>query len=97
MRGPRTTWDPKREMRRLGNPFVDRLLGLAGGGVFPAGDVTAAAVRSYRTFSPLPEPRRDAARRRGAIGCVFSVALSLGFPTPVLQLAARRKPVPGGR
>jgi hypothetical protein len=36
---------------------VDRLLGLAGGGVFPAGDVAAAAVRSYRTISPLPEPR----------------------------------------
>ena len=33
---------------------ADRLLGLAGGGVCPAGDVTAAAVRSYRTFSPLP-------------------------------------------
>ena len=30
------------------------LLGLAPGGVCHAGDVTAAAVRSYRTFSPLP-------------------------------------------
>jgi len=56
-----------------GTTLVDRLLGLAGGGVFPAGDVAAAAVRSYRTISPLPEPR-------GAIGCVFSVALSLGLP-----------------
>ncbi len=52
--------------------YADRLLGLAGGGVFPAGDVAAAAVRSYRTISPLPEPRK-------AIGCVFSVALSLGL------------------
>jgi len=30
------------------------LLGLAGGGVCPAGAVTGAAVRSYRTVSPLP-------------------------------------------
>lgn len=49
---------------------ADRLLGLAGGGVCPAGDVADAAVRSYRTISPLPDPLR-------AIGCVFSVALSL--------------------
>ncbi len=56
-----------------GTTFADRLLGLAGGGVFPAGDVAAAAVRSYRTISPLPEPRK-------AIGRVFSVALSLGLP-----------------
>jgi len=52
-----------------------RLLGLAGGGVCPAGDVAAAAVRSYRTISPLPVPREI-----GTIGCVFSVALSLGSP-----------------
>jgi hypothetical protein len=37
-------------------PKADRLLGLAGGGVYPAGDVAAAAVRSYRTISPLPVP-----------------------------------------
>jgi hypothetical protein len=30
------------------------LLGLALGGVYPAIDVTITAVRSYRTFSPLP-------------------------------------------
>ena len=30
------------------------LLGLAPGGVCPAGRLTAAAVRSYHTFSPLP-------------------------------------------
>ncbi len=30
------------------------LFGLAGGGVYPAADVTARAVRSYRTISPLP-------------------------------------------
>jgi len=44
------------------------ILGLAGGGVFPAAAVTSSAVRSYRTISPLP------------FGCVFSVALSRGLP-----------------
>jgi len=37
--------------------IAGRLLGLAGGGVYPAGDVTAAAVRSYHTISPLPVPQ----------------------------------------
>ena len=32
------------------------LLGLAGGGVYRADAVTSDAVRSYRTFSPLPVP-----------------------------------------
>jgi len=45
------------------------ILGLAGGGVCRADSVTKIAVRSYRTFSPLPE------------GCVFSVALSRPAPT----------------
>jgi hypothetical protein len=53
---------------------ADRLLGLAGGGVYPADDVTAVAVRSYRTISPLPVPPS------ADIGRVFSVALSLGLP-----------------
>jgi len=67
--------------RRLEEPPVlgpspadaDRLLGLAGGGVYPADDVAAVAVRSYRTISPLPV-------LRGAIGRMFSVALSLRLP-----------------
>ena len=33
------------------------LFGLAGGGVCPAATVTGRAVRSYRTFSPLPTER----------------------------------------
>jgi len=32
----------------------NQLLGLAGGGVYPAEAVTGSAVRSYRTISPLP-------------------------------------------
>jgi hypothetical protein len=52
------------------------LFGLAPGGVYHAARVAAGAVRSYRTFSPLP--RRDATCRGG----LFSVALSLGLPPP---------------
>src|SRR5206468_3952023 len=50
---------------------TQELLDLARGGVFRAPPVTGRAVRSYRTFSPLPDP----ALRR-AIGGLFSVALS---------------------
>ena len=48
------------------------LFGLAPGGVYPAAAVTSRAVRSYRTFSPLP----------AEAGGLFSVALSLGLPPP---------------
>ena len=48
------------------------LFGLAPRGVFPAGGITPAAVRSYRTISPLPQ-----VSTRGGI---FSVALSVKTP-----------------
>jgi hypothetical protein len=48
------------------------LFDLAPGGVCPAADVAARAVRSYRTVSPLPCAE--------AQGGLFSVALSLGSP-----------------
>jgi hypothetical protein len=53
------------------------LLGLAPDGVYPATDVTISAVRSYRTFSPLPA------------GGIFSVALSVSshFPGITWHLA----------
>jgi len=53
------------------------LFSLAPDGVCPAGDITAAAVRSCRTFSPLP-----ASGKRRTAGGVFSVALSVGSPLP---------------
>ena len=54
------------------------LFGLAPGGVYPAVHVTANAVRSYRTFSPLPAigPKGRPA------GGMFSVALSVGSRRP---------------
>jgi hypothetical protein len=48
---------------------VPLLFGLAPCGVYPAHAVTSAAVRSYRTFSPLPASE-DA-------GGIFSVALAV--------------------
>ena len=52
------------------------LHGLAPDGVYHARSVTSSAVRSYRTFSPLP------AYPFPASGGLFSVALSLGLPPP---------------
>ncbi len=49
------------------------LFGLSPGGVCPAGPVTSAAVRSYRTVSPLP----PAEACFDGVGGLFSVALSL--------------------
>ncbi len=54
-------------------PRAPSLFGLAPGGVCRAVSITGDAVRSYRTFSPLPRTRR---------GGSFSVALSLGSPPP---------------
>ena len=48
------------------------LHGLAPDGVYHARPVAGPAVRSYRTFSPLPPES----------GGLFSVALSLGSPPP---------------
>jgi len=50
------------------------LFGLAPGGVCPATGVATGAVRSYRTFSPLP--------RNESRGGIFSVALSVGSRPP---------------
>src|ERR1700746_1315552 len=55
---------------------VPSLFGFAPGGVCHAARVAAGAVRSYRTFSPLPQ---QYATRRGGM---FSVALSLGSRPP---------------
>lgn len=58
--------------RPVGSCPVTFLPGLAPGGVYPAIPVTRDAVRSYRTFSPLPCEH----------GGLFSVALSLRSPSP---------------
>jgi hypothetical protein len=60
------------------------LLGLAPGGVCHAAAVAGAAVRSYRTFSPLPPmpSQMNEVIRAAGLGGMFSVALSLGLPPP---------------
>ena len=78
---------------------IARLFGLAPGGVFPAIPVAGNAVRSYRTFSPLPALAR--------FGGIFSVALSVGSRPPAVnrrlalwspdfppRIAPRRSPGP---
>jgi len=67
------------------------LFGLAPGGVYPAVRVTAHAVRSYRTISPLP----------AEAGGILSVALAVGSrPPDVIWHPALRSPdfppVPAG-
>ncbi len=67
------------ERQRAGHPFPHLAL-LRVGFAEPPGS-PRALVRSYRTVSPLPVPR-------GAIGGLFSVALSCGSP----RLASRQHP-----
>ena len=50
--------DSGAETRLRASARVPSLFGLAPGGVYLAIDVTADAVRSYRTLSPLPRPKR---------------------------------------
>ena len=48
-------------------PRTSSLFGLAPCGVCPARGITAAAVRSYRTFSPLPRRRCQSSSSEGAL------------------------------
>ena len=71
------------------SPERSCLLGLAPGGVYPAGTVTSSAVRSYRTFSPLPvfdtrTPKNSAANHRRSVFCgTFPVLTDGGrYPPP---------------
>ena len=54
----RAAWAHRADtQRRLAPAALPSLFGLAPCGVYPASVVTAGAVRSYRTFSPLPRHR----------------------------------------
>ena len=76
--------DPEAPLARR---LAPSLFGLAPGGVCHAACVAAGAVRSCRTFSPLP---RLYATRRGGM---LSVALSLK-PVPAREDSAGRYPAP---
>jgi len=70
---------------------VPSLFGLAPGGVCPAAGVAAGAVRSYRTFSPLPRPTRYAPRRFVLCGTVPETSPREGlgpagrYPAPYIR------------
>ncbi len=87
------------------SPLKPSLFGFAPGGVYHAGSVAGAAVRSYRTFSPLPASQLALLRHgrpeglprqspEGAeAGGSFSVALSLRSPSPdVIRHRMSREP-----
>src|SRR5580658_7348741 len=77
---------PRSSRHLRAKSFAPSLFGLAPGGVCRAACVTARAVRSYRTVSPLPTPSHSLLRKRGRVewgtGGLFSVALSLGSHPP---------------
>ncbi len=75
----------RKHLRAAGCRRRVSLFGLAPRGVYPATPVARGAVRSYRTFSPLPAPK--------GFGGMFSVALSVGSRRPdVIWLSALRSP-----
>ena len=63
-------------------PALPSLFGLAPGVVCHAGSVAGPAVRSYRTFSPLPPPRR---RRFVLCGTFPGVAPAGCYPAPYVD------------
>jgi hypothetical protein len=65
-------------------PRPSPLFGLAPGGACHAADVTARAVRSYRTLSPLPT-RLAAPRRFAFCGAFPEVTLAGRYPAPCLH------------
>ena len=96
---------PRGVIAQREQPATPSLFGFAPGGVYHAGPVAGAAVRSYRTFSPLPVYAADAAKTRQALraclaeaqrakaGGSFSVALSLRSPSPdVIRHRMSREP-----
>ena len=98
--GPRITARLKRPTRRLWRteparaqrpkPQAPSLFGLAPCGVCPARCITAAAVRSYRTFSPLP-------RQAGAVCFLWhfpSTGLEPGLPDVIRHTALRSSDFP---
>jgi hypothetical protein len=75
MDDPRWRAGPARCAALRGPATHPSLFGLAPCGVYPASGVAAGAVRSYRTFSPLPSPLPKNQR-----GGIFSVALAVSQP-----------------
>ncbi|BAL08091.1 hypothetical protein BJA01nite_42880 [Bradyrhizobium japonicum] len=75
-------------------PATPSLFGFAPGGVYHAGSVAGAAVRSYRTFSPLPREAEGEAGRFVLCGTFPGVAPAGRYPAPYVKGA--RTFLPGG-
>ena len=71
-----------RGYRLLDHTRAASLFGIAPGGACRAGPVTRPAVRSYRTVSPLPAPKR---RRFLLCGAIPQVTLAGRYPAPLLH------------
>src|SRR5579862_9186457 len=66
--------------------FAPFLFGLAPGGVCRAAGVTAGAVRSYRTVSPLPSPPVAGRSRRSVLcGTIPGLAPAGRYPAPFVH------------
>ena len=65
--------------------LVPSLFGLAPGGVCRAAGVAVRAVRSYRTFSPLPRPIHNAPRRFVFCGTFPRLAPAGRYPAPIVH------------
>jgi hypothetical protein len=76
LKRPTRTADPDADLEKLSAPS---LFGFAPGGVCRAAAVAGGAVRSYRTFSPLPRPQP---RRFVLCGTFPEVALAGRYPAP---------------
>ena len=77
--------DPEAAPRLRAENLAPSLFGLAPGGVCPAAGVTAGAVRSYRTVSPLPRLLRNAPRRFVLCGTVPRLAPAGRYPAPLVH------------
>ena len=98
-RPTRRLWraEPARARRSLRSEPAPSLFGLAPCGVCPARSITEAAVRSYRTFSPLPRrsPQTSlnmakAQRNSGAVCFLWhlpSTDFDIGFPDVIRHTA----------
>ena len=74
------------------------LFGLAPGGVCQHPVSPPGLVRSYRTLSPLPAPRRDGGRRRSALCGTFRRLATPGrYPAPRPRESGLSSPMGSGR
>ncbi len=74
--------------RKSPKRFATGLLGLAGGGVYPADDVTTVAVRSYRTFSPLPPAPTSTIRTHNGLSASLLIATHANRYRRIVEVGA---------